>query len=105
MTKKIIQNQLRCNSCGDEPYSAHGHDFKYCKCGSVAVDGGMSYLRRVGAFRNTTDLSMSMEQEDLTKCVDAVKNMKETGRNDFGIALGVIRALRDGGYLNMEKFQ
>jgi hypothetical protein len=31
--------------------------------------------------------------------------MKESGRNDLGIALGVIRALRDGGYLNMEKFQ
>jgi len=105
MSKKIIQNQLRCNKCGDEPYSAHVHDFKYCKCGSVAVDGGMEYLRRVGAFDNTTDLSMSMEQEDLTKCVDAVKNMKESGRNDLGIALGVIRALRDGGYLNMEKFR
>jgi hypothetical protein len=31
--------------------------------------------------------------------------MKETGRNDLGIALAVIRALRDGGYLNMEKFK
>ena len=28
-----------------------------------------------------------------------------SGRNDLGIALGVIRALRDGGYLNMEKFR
>jgi hypothetical protein len=103
--KVIIQNQVQCNKCGDEPYSAFRHDFKYCKCGAVAVDGGMAYLRRVGAVRAMTDLSMTMDNEDLTKCVDAVKNMKETGRNDFGIALGVIRALRDGGYLNMEKFK
>ena len=39
MAKKIIQNQVRCNACGDEPYSAHVHDLKYCKCYAVAVDG------------------------------------------------------------------
>ena len=105
MTKKIIQNQIRCNNCGDEPYSAHVHDFKYCKCGAVAVDGGMSYLRRVGAFDNTTDLSMTMEETDLKKCIDAVKWSEETGRNELGTALAVIRVLRDAGYLNMEKFR
>lgn len=105
MNKVIIQNQVRCNKCGDEPYSATRHDFKRCKCGNIAVDGGMAYLRRVGGIRDMTDLSMNMDNEDLTKCVVAVTRMKETGRNDLGIALGVIRALRDGGYLDMEKFK
>lgn len=105
MTKVIIQNQVRCNKCGDEPYSRTRHDFKECKCGNIAVDGGMAYLRRVGVTDDMTDLSMTMDKEDLTKCVVAVTRMKETGRNDLGIALGVIRALRDGGYLDMEKFK
>ena len=25
MGEKILQNQVRCNKCGDEPYSAHRH--------------------------------------------------------------------------------
>ena len=29
------------------------HDFKFCKCGAVAVDGGKEYLRR--CFINTED--------------------------------------------------
>ena len=105
MTKVIIQNQVRCNKCGDEPYSATRHDFKECKCGAIAVDGGMDYLRRVGVTDDMTDLSMTMDNKDLNKCVVAVTRMKETGRNDLGIALAVIRALRDGGYLDMEKFK
>ena len=35
------------------------HDFKFCKCKSVAVDGGHDYLRRVG---------QPEEWEDLSKC-------------------------------------
>ena len=104
MSRVIIQNQVRCNKCGDEPYSAHRHDFKYCRCGAVAVDGGMEYFRRVGSYDNMTELSMTMEKEDITKCVYSVTTMKATGRNELGIALGVIRALRDSGYLNMERF-
>lgn len=37
--------QVRCNTCGDVVQSMHVHDFKYCKCGTIAVDGGGEYLR------------------------------------------------------------
>ncbi len=104
MSKRIIQNELECKACGDIIFSAHRHDFKYCKCGAVAVDGGASYLRRVGDFANTIDRSMSMESEHLTAVVDAVKWADETGRNELGTALAVIRALRDADLLDMEKF-
>ena len=105
VTKVIIQNQVRCNICGDEPFSMHRHDFVKCKCGNIAVDGGMAYLRRIGDVHNYTDLSMEMNKEDLDKCIAAVKWAEDTGRNQLGTALAVIRALRDGGYLNMGKFQ
>lgn len=59
---KILSNQVRCNACGDEPYSAHTHDFRQCKCGNVAVDGGMSYLRRVGGERGVTPMSITMDK-------------------------------------------
>ena len=51
--KKIIVNKIRCNKCGDVIESVHRHDFKFCKCGAVAVDGGKDYLKR--SFRDTPD--------------------------------------------------
>lgn len=57
---RILQNQVRCDKCGDEPYSAYRHDFKYCKCESIAVDGGMDYLRRLGNSDNYTEMSVSV---------------------------------------------
>ena len=106
MPRKIIQNEVQCNECGNRIFSAHRHDFVRCSCGSVAVDGGMEYTRRVfktGA--DYTDQTMTMDIEDLDKCIQAVKWAKDNNRNDFGVALAVIRALRDTGYLNMKMFK
>ncbi len=45
---KIIKNAIRCKKCGDIIESKTVHDFKFCSCGSCAVDGGHDYLRRCG---------------------------------------------------------
>lgn len=42
----ILVNKIRCDACDDEIESVHRHDFKFCGCGRVAVDGGKDYLRR-----------------------------------------------------------
>jgi hypothetical protein len=59
----VVTNKLQCNDCKDVIESVHRHDFRYCKCGAVAVDGGKSYLRRVGAIHNYTELSETYEEE------------------------------------------
>jgi hypothetical protein len=105
MTKRIIQNSVKCNECGDEIYSAHRHDFVTCTCGNISVDGGTDYLRRSGKnLKNVTDTSMTMDKDHLRELVDAVNWAKETGRNELGTALAVVRALRKNGYLNEEAF-
>lgn len=43
---QITRNAIRCKHCGDIIESVHVHDFKFCSCGSCAVDGGHDYLRR-----------------------------------------------------------
>ena len=43
---KIIRNAIRCKKCGEVIESENVHDFKFCSCGSCAVDGGHDYLRR-----------------------------------------------------------
>ena len=42
--------------------STYRHDFKYCKCGAVAVDGGKDYLRRLGNLDNFEELSKVKEE-------------------------------------------
>lgn len=61
---KIILNKIRCNKCGDELESTSTHDFKWCKCNSVAVDGGLDYLRRVAKNKNDyTELSITVSDD------------------------------------------
>ena len=44
----IRSNRIKCKKCGDIIESYDVHDFKWCSCKSVAVDGGREYLRRLG---------------------------------------------------------
>ena len=55
--KKIISNKVQCILCKDIIESTHRHDFKWCSCGKVAVDGGKEYLKRVGHIENCIELS------------------------------------------------
>lgn len=43
----LYVNACICHKCGWFIRSKNRHDFFYCKCGSVAVDGGSWYARRV----------------------------------------------------------
>lgn len=58
----ILKNKAKCLKCGDIIESKHRHDFVFCKCGDLAVDGGKDYLRRL--FENKEDW------EDLSEVVD-----------------------------------
>lgn len=56
----ILLNAIECVRCGDIVVSEYRHDFKYCRCGKVAVDGGHAYLRRVSDTREDF-LELSVE--------------------------------------------
>ena len=102
--KTIIQNESECRKCGDIIWSGNRHDFRTCSCSAISVDGGMAYIRRCGNPDDVIERSMSMEATHLASVVEAVETMRKTGRNDLGIALGVIRSLRDNNLLDMSGF-
>ena len=54
--RKILVNKIKCKKCGDIIDSKSVHDFKFCKCESVAVDGGHDYLRRLGELEDWEDM-------------------------------------------------
>lgn len=60
---KIRTNKIKCNKCGDIIESLSVHDFRFCSCGAVAVDGGHYYLRRIGNEEDWEDLSEYWEDE------------------------------------------
>lgn len=44
----VFINAIVCKKCGSYIRSKNRHDFKWCKCKSVAVDGGSWYMKRLG---------------------------------------------------------
>ena len=54
----ILKNAIRCKKCSDEIESNFTHDFKWCRCGACAVDGGLDYLRRIGKPDDIEEISV-----------------------------------------------
>ena len=64
----IKSNKVQCNKCGDIIESVHRHDFRYCKCKHVYVDGGRDYIRRgydgpVGDFKELSEFKPAKQEE------------------------------------------
>lgn len=68
----IKTNKIKCRHCQDIIESTHVHDFKYCSCNTVAVDGGHDYLKR--CFTSPEDYIELSEYDD--------DNKTSTSRND-----------------------
>lgn len=56
--KRIALNAAKCKNCGVVVVSLHVHDYRTCKCGKIAVDGGRDYLKRAGSDLITEELSL-----------------------------------------------
>lgn len=68
----ILRNSARCLQCGDEVESTHRHDFRTCRCGTLGVDGGHDYIRRVGSFGQDTSIIAIREVDDPEVAADAL---------------------------------
>jgi hypothetical protein len=62
--RKMTRNRIRCLNCKDIIESTHRHDFKFCPCGSVFVDGGLVYQRYGGEMSSIEDLCEWEEAEE-----------------------------------------
>ena len=64
MDKKIKANKAQCKLCKDIIESKTVHDFRFCKFGSVAVDGGHDYLRRCGNREDWEEMSVTRDSKN-----------------------------------------
>jgi hypothetical protein len=60
--RKLIANRAKCRKCGDIITSKHRHDFVWCKCESIFVDGGVDYIRRGGELELIEDMCVLEEE-------------------------------------------
>ena len=80
--KIIKRNAAKCNKCGDIIESTHRHDFKWCSCRTVAVDGGLEYIKR--CFKSEgdyTDLSETI-YDDIKK-IFAIQGFTSVGKDSI----------------------
>ena len=49
MLKKqvLVKNAAKCLKCGDIIESKYSHNYVSCSCGSISIDGGTNYAKRV----------------------------------------------------------
>ena len=73
LMNNIKTNKIKCQHCQDIIESTHVHDFKFCSCNTVAVDGGHDYLRR--CFTNGPEDYIELSEYD-------DDNKTSTSRND-----------------------
>lgn len=60
-------NAARCRTCGEVVRSRNRHDFRWCGCGAIAVDGGSWYIKRStageGGYDELSELFADVEQQ------------------------------------------
>lgn len=73
---------LKCKKCGDIIQSKHRHDMVWCKCHSIAIDGGDDYFRWAG---NKDDIEVYVPESEKDEAVRKIREEFDlfTIRNAF----------------------
>lgn len=74
--RKIIKNSAQCNHCQDIIESVNRYDFKQCSCKRIGIDGGIEYLKRVGAIEDVKELSILEVEGEEVSVNDMMKGKK-----------------------------
>ena len=71
---------IKCSTCRDTIFSRARHDFHWCSCGEVAVDGGFDYLKI--SFKKEMPSQIALEVEETKKELFDDWNF---GKDKFGL--------------------
>lgn len=71
---------IKCPKCRDTIFSRARHDFHWCSCGEIAVDGGFDYLKI--SFKKEMPSQIALEVEETKKELFDDWNF---GKDKFGL--------------------
>lgn len=77
----VTVTTAQCPTCKDILYSRANHDFKYCSCGEIFVDGGFQHTR-IGAKDLSAVIMGTMVLEVTAKELYADWNYR---KNKYGV--------------------
>lgn len=69
-----------CPSCGYSIFSRSRHDFRWCPCKEIAIDGGADYVKL--SFKNQPPKTVEIEVNTTIKELYDDWNL---GKNKFGV--------------------
>jgi len=65
MSDKHTVNAVKCHKCGGYAISRHRHDFVWCLCRNIFVDGGPAYTRIGGTALDDDSYTLIKDPNDL----------------------------------------
>jgi len=73
---------IKCGVCSDTIYSRTQHDFRWCSCENVAIDGGLDYTKICGSDYTMVEvdigpLTVIDLHKDWNKRIDKLGLIKE----------------------------
>jgi len=109
-------NKAQCLKCKDIIESKHRHDFRYCKCGAIFVDGGQDYWRYGGELeyfkRIEEDVpELTKKQLSLFTALQSEAELLRTKANgprkihDVNSLIGMINAYKTRSEMHPEEYQ
>lgn len=78
-------NAIKCLKCGDIIYSRATHDFHWCTCNSVAVDGGFEYFKIAGNQEDFKIMEIDVDTDKMTLFNDWNKDKNKYGTIKKGV--------------------
>lgn len=71
---------IKCRKCLDTVFSRTHHDFRWCSCQSVAIDGGFSYMKITGNPEDIEEVTLELEVSK-----DSLRADWNLGLDKFGL--------------------
>lgn len=69
----MFKNKAKCLKCGDIIESKHVHDFIWCKCKTIFIDGGNDYWKGGGNLECFERIFEEIYKEKVEKLAQNIK--------------------------------
>lgn len=93
---KLKRNVIKCKLCNDVIESEYRHDFKWCRCGSCAIDGGLAYQRILGDLENI-DMTLTEYYKEGEKPKEKITSEKYDEEYDRLMKLMLLEVVNNHG--------
>ena len=70
---------VHCSKCGNYVFSRTRHDFRFCPCQNVAIDGGRDYTKLVG------DITSKLTEIEIPQTPNQLFDDWDKREDKFGI--------------------